>query len=262
MKFSKYLLLVTCLLFGINSLSYAADGLSGNEILDQLNEDSSIITSSGVTTVNLITENKKGQQTSNQLKIYVKDEEEVSKQLLEYLEPADVEGTKFLSINYEGKEESDMWLYLPALGKERRIAGNQTKDNFMGTDFTYEEIGGGGNYREEYDAERLTDQIIKGYECYQLELKPLNQDSEYSKVMMWVWQEEMMPIQVEFYDLDGRLYKKLDYNKLTEDEDGKYTAEEIIMANVIDKTRTIVEILEKQEQEIDDIYFSVRYLRR
>jgi len=32
-----------------------------------------------------------------------------------------------------------MWLYLPAIGRERRIASHMTGDSFMGTDFTYEE---------------------------------------------------------------------------------------------------------------------------
>lgn len=110
--------------------------LTAEEILERIKGEASLA-GSGMATVNLITENKRGDQRSNTVIIYRKADEEVEKQLIEYLEPADVKGTKFLSIVEEGKEDM-MWLYLPALGRERRIAAHAKKESFMGTDFTYE----------------------------------------------------------------------------------------------------------------------------
>ena len=38
--------------------------------------------------------------------------------------------------------EDERFLYLPSLGRVRRIAGSETQDSFVGSDFTYEDIGG------------------------------------------------------------------------------------------------------------------------
>ena len=46
----------------------------------------------------MITENAKGAQRSFSLKVYVQMDEEGDAQFLEYLAPADVRGTKFLSV--------------------------------------------------------------------------------------------------------------------------------------------------------------------
>jgi len=256
---------ITLLILGfliIGSLFVAAgDNLTGEEILDQLKDETGL-TGSGTATINLITENKKGEQRSNKLGIFRKDDAEFEKQLLEYIEPADVKGTKFLSINNTEKDENQMWLYLPVLGRERRIAGHMTKDKFMSTDFTYEEIGGGNSYQEDYQAERLEDEEFAGYLSYVLDLTPEAEDSDYSRVKMWVWQEEMKTLQIEFYNQDEQLSKCLIFRDFKENDDGEFTPHMMIMSDELSGTRTIIEIMESNSQEVDDEYFSMRYLRK
>ncbi|MDI3548196.1 MAG: hypothetical protein PWR10_1848 [Halanaerobiales bacterium] len=239
----------------------AADELTGDEILDRLKDDSTL-TGSGTAIINLITENEKGEQRVNKLKIYRKDDGKLEKQLLEYLEPADVKGTKFLSINNTETDENQMWLFLPALGRERRIAGHMTEDKFMGTDFTYDEIGGGQSYSDDYQAKRLADEEFAGYNCYVLEMIPEDKDSDYSKVKMWVWQDEMIPLQIEFYNLDGQLSKKLVSSELEKEDDGDYMPHKVVMSDELAGTKTIIEILESNDEEVNDQYFTMRYLRR
>lgn len=251
------MLLVVCLsVTGIN----AAD-LTGEEIVERLKDDSAL-TGSGTAIINLITQNSRGDQRSNKLKIFRQDDGKVEKQLLEYLEPADVRGTKFLSLNEEDSQKEQMWLFLPALGRERRIAGHMTKDSFMGTDFTYEEIGGSRNYSDNYHSKRLEDKYVDDYLCYQLELIPLDNESEYSRVMMCVWQEEYMPLKIEFYNLDGQLKKKLKFSKLKKEDDGDYMPQLIVMTDVLEETSTTVEVLERSNQKLPEDYFTMRYLRR
>ena len=38
--------------------------------------------------------------------------------------------------------EDERFLFLPSLGRVRRIAGSETQESFVGSDFTYEDIGG------------------------------------------------------------------------------------------------------------------------
>ena len=61
------------------------------------------------------------------------------KTLAVFLAPAEVRGTAFLQ-HVLGKEESTQWLYLPDLGRSRRIHGGARKQSFVGTDFSYADL--------------------------------------------------------------------------------------------------------------------------
>lgn len=238
----------------------AQNNLTGDDILTQLKDDISL-TGSGYATLDLVTQNKKGDQRENRLIVYRSDDGTSEKQLVEDTAPADVKGSKFLSVYEEGDSEPEMWLYLPALGKERRIAGHMTKGSFMGTDFTYEEIAGGQSYRDDYQAVRSQDDELDGYLCYTLDLTPKASDSEYSRVRMWVWQDEMMPLRIDFFNGSGQLSKRLVMSDLRQDEGGTYTPYRISMSNELAGTMSIIKIVETSRQ-VDDSYFTLRYLRQ
>jgi hypothetical protein len=254
----RMLLLTLGLLLLTWSPALAQDHLTGDDILARL-KGNAALTGSGSAVVNLITENKKGDRRASKLMVFRSDDGNTEKQLVEYMDPADVRGTKFLSITQREGGEPEMWLYLPALGRERRIAGHMTKGSFMGTDFTYEEIGGGLAYSDEYDAVRLDDEVYEGYECYVLDLTPKT-EGDYARVKMWVWRDEMIPLRVQFYGTDGLLSKQLVLSDLRRDEDGECIPHSITMSNEPAGTKSVIEILEIRD-EVDDDYFTLRYLR-
>ena len=236
----------------------AAD-LTAEQILDKL-EGTTMLTGSGSATIELVAENKRGQQRSNKLKVYrSKAADGTEKQLLEYLSPADVAGTKLLSIT--GGQEAQIWLFMPALGRERRIAGTETRSKFMGTDFTYEEISGGSAYKDDYKAEKLKDEDLDGRNCYVLRLTP-TKESDYAFVKMWVWRDEFIPLKIEFYNRDGKIRKVLSNSDLKKSSKGKWEPSTIVMSDVVAGTKTIIKILEMSGEPVPDEYFTVRYLRR
>jgi hypothetical protein len=61
--------------------------------------------------------------------------------LIRFLEPADVKGTATLMIEHSDGDD-DIWIYLPALHKVRRLVASNKKDSFVGTDFSYGDIIG------------------------------------------------------------------------------------------------------------------------
>lgn len=238
----------------------SAQELTGREILDQLNF-STILSGSGSAQITMITENAKGAQRSYSLQVYVRmDEEEGDAQFLEYLAPADVRGTKFLSLRPKDGE-SQMWLYLPALGRERRIAAHMTGDSFMGTDFTYDEIGGNFGYEDDYAAERLPDQVEQGLDCYVLELTAAGPGALYPNVRMWVWKEEMVPVKMEFHASGDTVAKTLTLSRF-QLVSGELIPHYVVMANNIQGTRTILELAQVSQDEVDPEIFTVRNLRR
>jgi hypothetical protein len=61
--------------------------------------------------------------------------------LIRFTYPNDIRGTGFLVWEHPAAED-ERFLYLPSLSRVRRIAGDETQDSFVGSDFTYEDIGG------------------------------------------------------------------------------------------------------------------------
>ena len=55
-------------------------------------------------------------------------------------EPRDVKGTAFL-IHAHKQEADDQWLYLPALKRVKRISSSNRSGSFMGSEFSYEDLG-------------------------------------------------------------------------------------------------------------------------
>ena len=63
--------------------------------------------------------------------------------LIRFTFPNDIRGTSFLVWKHP-KSEDERFLYLPSLGRVRRIAGSEAQESFVGSDFSYEDIGGRG----------------------------------------------------------------------------------------------------------------------
>ena len=61
--------------------------------------------------------------------------------LIRFNYPNDIKGTSFLVWEHPSADD-ERFLYLPSLGRVRRIAGSEAQDSFVGSDFTYEDIGG------------------------------------------------------------------------------------------------------------------------
>ncbi len=81
--------------------------------------------------------NKRVRKTASVSKLY--DKGLTEKRIIRFLTPADVKGTSLLTFDYENKTD-DMWLYLPALRKTRRIVASEKAKSFMGSEFTYADI--------------------------------------------------------------------------------------------------------------------------
>ena len=61
--------------------------------------------------------------------------------LIRFTYPNDIRGTGFLVWEHPNSDD-ERFLYLPSLGRVRRIAGTEAQESFVGSDFTYEDIGG------------------------------------------------------------------------------------------------------------------------
>ena len=155
-----------------------AGAQSGWDIMVKVDERDDGDTRKSSLTMTLI--NKRGSTRVRDVISYGKDYGKDSKQLMYFKKPEDVEGTCFLSWEYDDvSKEDDKWLYMPALRKERRISGRSSNDYFMGTDFTYDDMGD-RNVDEDVHTLKGED-VFEGKECWIIESVPVEKKRLYKK---------------------------------------------------------------------------------
>jgi outer membrane lipoprotein-sorting protein len=187
--------------------------------------------------------NKRGQTRERNTIRFWKDydgKDDFDAKMMTFFEsPPDVEGTGFLSWSYEDVDkDDDQWLYLPALRRVRRIAASDKGDSFMGTDFTYDDMG---ERKVEEDTHTLLGtENLDATPCYKVESKPKEEDYIYSRKITWVDAKEWIPIRVDYYDRKGNLLKTLttEWQQI----DGIWTWDKATMKNHQTGHQTVIDV--------------------
>ena len=130
--------------------------------------------------------------------------------MVRFMSPADIKGTTTLLIEH-GEADDDMWVYLPALKKVRRLVSSNKKDSFVGTDFSYGDVI--GHKVEEWTHRLLREEVVDGAACYVIESLPRNEtvaaNSGYSKRITWVRKDNFVSPRAEFWDTAGQPLKRI-----------------------------------------------------
>ena len=121
--------------------------------------------------------------------------------------PADVKGTRMLTWSHKTKTD-DQWLYLPSLGRVKRISSRNKSGSFMGSEFAYEDLG--SQETEKYTQYKyLGDDSVDGRKTWKLHRVPTERRSGYSKQIVWMDVEYQNALKIEFYDRKGELLKTM-----------------------------------------------------
>ncbi|MEW6606418.1 MAG: outer membrane lipoprotein-sorting protein [bacterium] len=192
-----------------------------------------------------------------------KDKDDNRNTLVTFQFPADVKGTKLLTLEHKSKED-DQWLYLPALRKTRRISASDKRDSFMGSDFTYEDMEQDDLNEFEYNLLGVTD--INKEPSYYIECIPVGKlkknETTYSRREFWIRKSDFVILKINYYDKKGNLLKTLiasDIKLINQ----KPRAHKIIMENFQRKHKTELIYEEiKLDTGLPDNLFTERELMR
>ncbi|MBT4762412.1 MAG: outer membrane lipoprotein-sorting protein [Bdellovibrionaceae bacterium] len=135
------------------------------------------------------------------------------KSITEFLWPADVKGTKMLTWSHKSKND-DQWLYLPALKRVKRISSRSKTGSFMGSEFSYEDLG--SQEVEKFKFKFLADEKVNARDTWKIERIPQDKKSGYSRQVVWLDKEYQSPVKIEYYDRKSELLKTgefSDYSK-------------------------------------------------
>ncbi len=171
--------------------------------------------------------------------------------LTRFTYPNDINGTSFLVWeNPAGDDER--FLYLPSLGRVRRIAGNETQDSFVGSDFTYEDIGGREFTDYTYtlldENARWTAPDGSVHGVYRLESRNKDVKARFPRVISLIRQDNFVVVRGEIHNRRDELQKVFDVRRLDR-VSGIWTVFEMVMADSLQKTRTEL-VVEKVEYNV------------
>ena len=212
----KNLQITTAIIAMIIAIGFSPEitgqSLSGKQIIEKVYNRPAGDDQTSDLTMTLI--NKSGDQRVRKIKQFTKDLGNLEKSIMFFLSPADVKNTSFMSWAYDSDQSDDQWIYLPALKKTKRISSDSKSDYFMGSDFTYDDLG---DRKLEDDTHKLLrEETLDGKECYVVESLSKDEDYMYSKTLVWVNKSNFIGVQKEFYDEDEDLLKVLAIKEVKE----------------------------------------------
>ncbi|MFO7998599.1 MAG: outer membrane lipoprotein-sorting protein [Bacteroidales bacterium] len=253
MKTLKWSLFILIALPIISNVKANAQ-VGGQEIMEKVYHNPSGDDTRGELTMTLI--NNRGEQRVRQLSQFIKTDSQVEKKIMFFLSPADVRNTSFMNWSYMDGRADDQWIYLPALKRVRRISSDSKSDYFMGSDFTYDDLG---DRHPSQDAHTLLrEESLEGKACYVVESVPRESGYIYSKTITWVMKDNYLGLKRAFYDDRGRLLKILTIKNF-EKISGFWTILETEMHNVQRDHRTVMIFTNvKKNQGIPDSMFTER----
>jgi outer membrane lipoprotein-sorting protein len=159
----------------------------------------------------------------------------------------------------------DIWMFFPRTQRVRKLATHAKKQKMQGSDFSYEDMGSGDAFIEDFIPKRLKNEKREGYDCYQLELtRKQGSDISYSRLIMWIVKENFVPVVIDYYDEKdpSRLEKRLILSDIRT-IDNIPTAMKMVMHNQNDNTQTEMELLDvKYNVTLDDSLFTERALKK
>jgi outer membrane lipoprotein-sorting protein len=250
-------LLTTILMILLFAMVSFGQELTGEDIIQRVNDTMNVDTSYAKAKMTIVT-------TSGSKRTFVQEswsKDKGEKNMVRYLEPRRVKDQAVLMLN----NADDIWMFFPRTQRVRKLATHAKKQKMQGSDFSYEDMGSGDAFIEDYVSKRLEDEESEGYDCYKLELtrKP-ESDLSYSRLIIWVIKENYVPIAIDYYDDKdpSRRVKRLVQSDIRVIDDIP-TAMKSVMFDLNDNTQTELEMLEvKFNIPLDDNMFTERALKK
>jgi hypothetical protein len=182
-----------------------------------------------------------------------------SRTVIVFQQPASVRGTRFLTMENTSGDD-DQWIFLPSLGKVRRIASSEGGSSFMGTDMSYADLSAASRDVDEDTHTLLREEQYEGAACYVIQSLPKDASYQYAKMLLWIDQATLVNYKIEAYDRRGTLIKTL-VSSGFHDVQGFLTPQQLMVTTIAAGTSTTVftDII-KYNDAIPETVFTTRFL--
>jgi len=214
-------------------------------------------------TVNLTILDKSGATRNRTIAMTTKSfPDGLEKRFIKFIEPADIRGTAMLVVDNKNLGD-EMWIYLPALKKTRRIVSSEKGKSFMSSEFSNADMS----------TPTLSDFVNRhtagsgSNNQWIIESVPVNEDKAdeygYSRKVTYISKDKNQILKMEFYNIDNELFKTIEIKSIFPLKDGKYMIRNMIASNLVTNRKSEILFSNINEQvKVDDAFFSLQNLER
>ena len=187
-----------------------------------------------------------------------------TKSMIKFLAPAEVKGIAMLVFDYEDKGD-DMWIYLPALRKSRRIVSSEKGKSFMGSEFSNADMSRPN--LNQFKHQIVSSATLHGKDCWKVESVCLSEEITdelgFSRKLAWIEKGTYLTQQVEFFGRDGQLLKTMLLSDYRKQSNGKHFSFQMEMKNAQNNRRSSITVNQFQlGSTLKESYFSVAMLEK
>lgn len=210
----KTLVRLTAVTILILLASFAANAgeMTGREVIETVYSQATPETVKATLTMKLI--NKDGGEKVREMAAWHRGDD---CSIMVFKKPESFAGTALLKTTDE-KGEENTWLYLPSLNLTKKIDQESGNQNFMGSDFSYDDLG--ARNIDEYTYELLREEESETETVYVVEAKAKDPETTgYYRLVSWISDKHWKPREVEYYDRNGELLKVQLNSEIEEVED-------------------------------------------
>lgn len=244
-------LLLNLMVFSTGT-AFCQNGMAAKEIIEKANQNMEGESSVSSMSMSII---RPDWQRTLEFKNWVKGNEYA---LTLVTAPAKEKGQTFL------KRGSDMWNYLPGIGRMIKLPPSMMSQGWMGSDYSNDDVLNETSLTEDFEQTFKAEETLENRECHVIELVPKEESNVvWGKIKVWVSKQDFLFMKYEYYDEDGFLVRT---EKLGEIKtmDGRLipTLFEIIPADEPNQ-KTLVRILEMDfNVDLEDDFFSQQNMKR
>ena len=109
----------------------------------------------------------------------------------------------------------DVWVYSNHSLKLFHKMGIDKYDSLLSTNFSLMDFSN-SDFQSNYNARITGQSLIKGVECYRLDLVPVFQGSQYGLVTLYASKDKYLPMRIDFHDRDRVVFKFMSLSKTME----------------------------------------------
>jgi hypothetical protein len=186
----------------------------------------------------------------------------IEKRFIKFIDPADVRGTAMLVV--DNKVISDeIWIYLPALKKTRRIVSSEKGKSFMSSEFSNADMGSPtlSDFTSRHLAGSGSDNT------WIIESVPVSDEKAdeygYTKKISYIDMDKCQVRKMEYYNFDGEHFKTIEIRGIYSMADGKYMIRDMVASNLVTNRKSEILFNNIDEKvKVEDSFFSLQNLER
>lgn len=252
----RYILFFLFLFLSVTNLTAQdriTDESEARAVFDEVEERRNSIESEWSELEMIITDSR-GRTRTRVMQSWSRNTDENTDNLLIFSEPATVRGTGFLSVNEDGDETQR--LYLPSIGRIQVISASEQGDQFMGSDFTYEDLG-------DQDPDDYEFQWLETGDTYHTVRATKPDSDQYAFVEFEINKDTYGLEAVRYYNESEEMIKRLEAGNFEQITDVLWSPRKMTMIDLREDRKTELTWQEREiNTDIPDWRFTVRGLRR